>query len=180
MRRIVVIFGLLAGAVLSVMMLVSAVFKDQIGFDRGVMIGYTTMVAAFLMIWFGIRSYRDNVLAGTIRFGRAFLVGLYITVVASVCYVATWQFVYYRISPDFMEQYSAHALEKARAGGATAQELEVKARDLAKFSERYRHPLFNVGITFLEPLPVGLFIALVSAGFLSRRRTVGNSQVPPT
>ena len=38
-------------------------------------IGYTTMVIAFLLIFFGVRSYRDNVAGGTVRFGRAFAVG---------------------------------------------------------------------------------------------------------
>ena len=48
---------------------------DAIGFDRGEIIGYTSMVLAFLLIFFGVRSYRDNVAGGTVRFGRAFAVG---------------------------------------------------------------------------------------------------------
>ena len=65
MRKIVLTFGLIAGAILSVMMLVTQSFFDQIGFDKGEIIGYTTMVLAFLMVFFGVRSYRDNV-AGAI------------------------------------------------------------------------------------------------------------------
>ena len=89
MRKIVLTFGLIAGAVLSVMMLLTLPFMDRIGFDKGEIIGYTTMVLAFLMVYFGIRSYRDNVAGGSIGFGRAFLVGLLITFVASACYIAT-------------------------------------------------------------------------------------------
>ena len=33
MRKIVLTFGLIAGAIMSVMMLISMVFHDQIGFD---------------------------------------------------------------------------------------------------------------------------------------------------
>ena len=89
MRKIVLTFGLIAGGILSLMMLLTIPFMDQIGFERGEVIGYTTMVLAFLMIFFGVKSYRDNVAGGTVSFGRAFLVGLLITAVASVCYVAT-------------------------------------------------------------------------------------------
>ena len=45
------------------------------------------MVLAFLLIFFGVRSYRDNVAGGRVRFGRAFAVGASIAAVASVCYV---------------------------------------------------------------------------------------------
>ena len=39
------------------------------------------MVLAFLMVFFGVRSYRDNVAGGHVTFGRAFKVGLLITLV---------------------------------------------------------------------------------------------------
>jgi hypothetical protein len=81
MRKIVLTFGLIAGAVLSVMMLITIPFEDKIGFDRGELIGYTTMVLAFLMVYFGVRSYRDNVAGGTVGFWRAIVVGLLITAV---------------------------------------------------------------------------------------------------
>jgi hypothetical protein len=35
-------------------------------------------VASFLLIYFGIRSYRDNTRAGQISFGRAFACGFLI------------------------------------------------------------------------------------------------------
>ena len=61
MRRIVLTFGLIAGAVLSAVMFATMPFHDRIGFDRGAMIGYAAMVLAFLMIFFGVRAYRDSV-----------------------------------------------------------------------------------------------------------------------
>jgi hypothetical protein len=60
-------------------------------FDNSLIIGYTSMVLAFLMIFAGIKSYRDNVADGTVSFGRALVIGLLITLVASACYVATWE-----------------------------------------------------------------------------------------
>ncbi|CAN5867421.1 hypothetical protein BH11GEM2_BH11GEM2_41590 [soil metagenome] len=42
----------------------------------------------------------------------------------------------------------------------------------------YRNPLINIGATFLEPLSIGPFVALVSAGVLSRRRKGKNADGP--
>ena len=170
MKKIVLTFGLLSGAILSIMMLATMPFMEEIGFDRGAVIGYTTMVLAFLLIYFGIRSYRDNVAGGVVSFARAFTVGALIVAVASVCYVATWQVVFHRFVPDFPERYTEHVLEKERASGASEAALEEKRAEMAEFAALYRKPLFNIAMTFLEPLPVGLVIALVSAGVLSRRR----------
>lgn len=170
MKRTVLVFGLISGAVISAMMLATVPFMDAIGFDRGEIIGYTSLVLAFLLIFFGVRSYRDNVAGGTVSFGRAFAVGALIAGVASVCYVATWQVIYYKITPDFMSKYQAYTLEKARAAGASEEALAKKKADADKFAAMYRNPAINAAITFVEPLPVGLVVALVSAGVLSRRR----------
>ena len=170
MRKTVLTYGGIAGAILSAMMLLTLPFQDRIGFDKGMVIGYTTMVLAFLMVYFGVRSYRDSLAGGQIGFGRAFVVGLSITLVASVCYVATWQLVFYKLAPDFMDKYTAHALETSRKAGATETQLAAQAKELAEFNEMYKNPLVNMSITLLEPLPVGLVFTLFSAGVLSRRR----------
>lgn len=170
MRKIVLTFGLIAGAILSVMMVVTLPFHEQIGFDKGYIIGYTTMVLAFLMIYFGVRSYRDNVGGGRVTFGRAFAIGMLITIVATVCYVATWQLVYHRLAPDYMDKYAAYSLDKSRKAGASEAEVAAEAKKMAEFKVMYENPLVNIAFTFLEPLPVGLIFTLVTAGVLGRRR----------
>jgi Protein of unknown function (DUF4199) len=170
MRKIVLTFGLIAGAILSAMMLITLQFQDQIGFDRGAVIGYSTMVLAFLMVFFGVTSYRDNVAGGRVSFGRALQVGLLITAVASTCYVATWEVIYYRLAPDFADKYAAYAVEKARKAGATEEQIAARTEEMAKFRQMYNNPLINMSLTFLEPLPVGILITLVTAGIASRKR----------
>jgi uncharacterized membrane protein (DUF485 family) len=170
MKRTVWTFGLISGAILSAMMLLTIPFMDEIGFDRGMVIGYTTMVLAFLLVFFGVRSYRDNVAGGSVGFGRAFTVGALIALVASACYVATWQVVYFKFQPDFLEKMQAHRIEKAQANGDTPAEIQAQVVEMEKFAEMYQNPAINAAITFLEPLPVGLVFALVTAGVLSRRR----------
>jgi hypothetical protein len=173
MKKIVWTFGLISGAILSVMMLltISFSFESQIGWDRGMIIGYATMVLAFLLIFFGIRSYRDNVAGGSVSFGRAFAVGALIMVVASVCYVATWEVIYFKLKPDFGAKFAAHNIERARRSGASEAEVQRKVAEAQQLNERYNNPLFNSAVTFLEPLPVGLIFSLVSAAALRRKRT---------
>ena len=170
MRKIVLTFGLISGAILSVMMLLTLPFMDKIGFDTGAIIGYTAMVLAFLMVFFGVRSYRDNVVGGKVTFGRAFAVGLLITAVASICYVATWEVIYYKFAPDFGEKFAAHAIEKAKQSGATDAQIAAQTKQMTEFTEAYKNPLVNIAYTFLEPLPVGILITLVTAVALSRKR----------
>ena len=172
MRKIVLTYGLIAGAILSVLMVATMPFIDRIGFDRGMIVGYTTMVMAFLMIYFGVRAYRDNVLGGQISFGRALGTGLLIAFVASICYVATWEVVSRTFMPDFADKYAAHAIDKAKREGASEAEITAMTTEMAEFKQMYANPLIKIGFTFLEPLPVGVLFALLSAGVHSRKRQV--------
>jgi hypothetical protein len=171
MKKIVLTFGLIAGAILvATMLLITLPFHDELGFDRGMIVGYTTMLVAFLLIYFGVRSYRDNVSGGAVGFGRAFAVGLLIGIVASACYVAAWEVYYFTMKPDILAQYQVHELEKARASGATAEAVAKQKAEMDSFAKLYENPAINAAVTFSEPLPVALIVSLVSAGMLSRRR----------
>ena len=170
MQKTVLTFGLIAGAILSAVMLATMPFQDKIGYGWGMVIGYTSMVAAFLMVYFGVRSYRDRTSGGHVGFGRALLLGALIALVASLCYVATWEVIFYKTMPDFGDQYAAHVLQKAREAGASEAQLAAKTKELAEFQTLYRNPLYNIAMTLIEPLPMGLVFALVTAGVLGRRR----------
>ena len=170
MKKVVVTFGLISGAVSSALMLLTVPFIDRIGFDRGAVVGYTAIVASFLLVFFGVRSYRDNVGQGAVTFGRAFGVGLIITLISCACYVATWEFIYVTFAPDFADKYAAHAIDHARASGQSAAQIEALAKQMADFKSMYQKPLLNIAMTFAEPFPVGLGVTLISAAVLRRRR----------
>ena len=81
MLRIVVTFGLISGAVIAGLtaVMLPLCLDGTIRFENSQLLGYSTMVLSFLAIFFGIRTYRQNVLGGTITFGRAFKFGILIT-----------------------------------------------------------------------------------------------------
>ena len=169
MKKTILTFGLISGAISSLMMWAFIPFIDQIGFDKGMVIGYTTMVLSFLLVFFGIRSYRDNVAGGKISFGKAFAVGILITLVSCMCYVGSWQVLYFKVMPDFAEKISQHAVDQVIASGASREVIEAKVQEMKSFIEMYNNPLFNAALTFLEPFPVGLIMTVISAAILRKR-----------
>ena len=169
MKKIVLTFGLICGGLLSLMMLATVPFLDKIGFDKGEVIGYTSMVLSFLLVFFGIRSYRDNLAGGSISFGKAFVVGILITIVSCLCYVGTWEVIYFKLMPDFAEKFSKYAIDKVIASGATTDVINAKVQEMKNFTAMYNKPLYNVAITFTEPFPVGLIMTLISAAILRKK-----------
>jgi hypothetical protein len=170
MKKTILIFGLISGAVSSFMMVATVPFADKIGFGKAEVVGYTTIVLSFLLVFFGIRSYRDNVGNGQITFTKAFAVGISITLISCIFYVVTWEILYFNFLPaDFMDSYFAQSIEKAKASGASPAVVEAQVQQLKKFKEQYKNPLFNSLMTFIEPFPVGLVITLLSAAFLRKK-----------
>ena len=168
--KTVLTFGVISGCLSSLMMLLTVPFLDRIGFDYGEYLGYTAIVASFLPIYFGIRAYRDNVAGGTLTFGRGFLVGLMIAVISSLFYVATWEVVYFKLVPDFAAKYTAHAVDHLKRTGATQEKIDETMRQMQMLKQYLDNPLTNAAMTLVEPLPIGVLIALISAGVLRRSR----------
>jgi hypothetical protein len=173
MKKTVLTFGLISGAVSAATMLATLPFANKVGFDKGEILGYTVIVLSALLIFFGIRSYRENAGGGRLTFGRGFAVGILITLISSACYVGVWEIVYFKLMPDFAEKYAAHMVENAKSSGASQQkiaETEQKAKD---FKQMYDNPAINVAMTFMEVFPVGLVVTLISAGILRKKAGPG-------
>lgn len=169
MKKTVLTFGLISGALMAIFMFATMPFIDKIGFDKGLIVGYTNIVLAFILVFFGIRSYRENVGGGAITFGRALAIGILIVVISSVCYVIAWLILYYNFMPDFFDKYAAHAIEKARASGASLEAIQAQTQEMDQMKQLVKNPFFHALFVFLEPFPVGLVIALVSALILRKK-----------
>jgi Protein of unknown function (DUF4199) len=174
MRKVTLTYGLLAGAIVSVLMLLAIVLwgKGAINFDNSMFIGYASMVIALSMIFFGIKSYRDNYQNGAIKFVKGLQVGLLITLLASLMYAASWE-TFYQTIPEikatFMDKYAEHTLNQMKAKGASPAEIDQKAKAMADMAEIYKNPVIRFGFTVLEILPVGIVITLVCAAALRRK-----------
>lgn len=88
MKKAVLTFGLISGAISAGMMLATIPVAERIGFDKSEILGYALIVLWALLAFFGVRSYRENASGGRLTFGRGFAVGILITLLSNLCYVA--------------------------------------------------------------------------------------------
>ena len=172
MKKVVLAYGIIAGLIVAGLMFFStSYFCSKGDFDHGLIYGYTVMIIALSMIFVGVKSLRDKHNGGTINFGKAFKIGLFISLIASTIYVISWLINYYCFMPDFMDKYAVVMVAKARASGITADQLAKKTAEIAQMKEWYKNPLFVILMTYVEILPVALVVTLISAFVLKRKAT---------
>src|SRR5437016_6508458 len=149
MKKVVIVFGLISGAVSSALMFLTLPLLNNgtINFKNGEVIGYTAIFLSFLLVFFGIRTYRENA-GGAITFGRAFSVGILITLISCMFYVASWEIIYFKFMPDFGEKYAARTIEVMREKGATEAAMAAKKKELEKMKVMYANPLINAAVSF--------------------------------
>ena len=172
MKKNVLVFGLIAGLVVSVFMGASMIYmnnnSDASHGTSSMVVGYLSMLIAFSLIFVAVKNYRDKQNGGVISFGQAFKMGLLISLIASTMYVIMWAFVYNFYMPDFMDKYCAQMIENARAT-STPAELQKTIDEMNKNKELYKSPVFFVLFTYAEILPVGLLVALITALILKKK-----------
>ena len=175
MKKNILTYGLIAGIVVSVLMLFSVNYfshcEGNVDYNTSMLIGYASMLLAFSLVFFGIRNYRDKYNEGVISFGKAFKIGIMIVLIASTIYVIAWLIDYFFFIPDFMEKYSAHMIDELKAGGASQIELEKQTKEMAGFATMFKNPFFNAMMTYIEILPVGLIVTIISSFILKRKTT---------
>lgn len=170
MKKNVLVFGSIAGVLVSVFMFFSMLsLSNNPEFEGSMLVGYASMLVAFSFIFVAVKSYRDKYNNGVVSFGKAFQIGLYIALIASTCYVITWAFEYHFMMPDFMEKYSQHMIEQLVKSGASEKEISEQTAMMTSNSEMYKNPLFFTLMTYMEILPVGLVVSLISAFILKRK-----------
>lgn len=175
MKRSIITHGLTAGIIVSTFMLLSINYLSHreggVGYGASLLIGYASMLLAFSLVFFGIRKYRDKFHDGVINFGGAFKAGLFMVLIASTVYVIAWLIDYFFFFPDYMERFSARMLEDLKAGGASQAEIDKQIQEMASMAAMYKNPFFNAMMTYMEILPVGLVVTLISA-FILRRKPI--------
>ncbi len=171
MRKNILTFGIIAGLIVSIFMVVSiAICYSSGNFGEGSMeAGYASMIIAFSFIVVAIKNFRDKYNNGVISFGKAFQIGLFISLIASTFYVVTWLIYFYNFVPDFMDKYGDLMIKQASQKGLSALELQKETEKIAKMREMYKNPLFVILFTYVEVLPVGLLVTVVASLILKKK-----------
>jgi hypothetical protein len=171
MRKNILVFGLISGLVIGTFVVVIGWLCDtKSEFGHSLVLGYGAQLLALSFIFVGVRNFRDKYNQGRLTFIQALKIGLGITLVASTMYVAVWLVDYYLFIPDFMDKYAAHMIKEARDSGATQAVLDKKIVEVNGMKEMYKNPVYVILFTYLEILPMGIVISLVTALLLRRKR----------
>jgi Protein of unknown function (DUF4199) len=171
MKKTVIVCGLIAGLI-SASMFIALILLGKAGdmnFENGMIYGFSLMILAFSLIFVGTKSVRDQN-GGNISFGKAFMVGLYISLIASSVYVLVWMIDLNLFIPDFADKYGSHMMEQLKKEGASTAALAAKSAEIAEFKKMYDSPVFIVLMTYVEILPVGILISLISAFIMKRKQ----------
>jgi len=79
--------------------------------------------------------------------------------------------------PDFMDKYSAMQVKQVQESGISGAELDKALKSIETASHNYKHNLFFFAMyTYMEILPVGVIITLISALILKRKSPVATLQ----
>ena len=170
MLRSILIFGLAAGVIVGVPMFWLMTHSGPGSAGHSMLVGYSMMILALSLVFVGVKRHRDQSLGGVIRFLPAFGMGLGISAVAGLVYVVGWEFTLAATDYRFIGEYSAAAIEAARARGASAAEVQAVIEQMNEFRQSYANPLIRLPMTFAEIFPVGVIISLISAALLRNSR----------
>ena len=177
MQKTLVTYGGISAGLTIILMVISLILMNKgiVNFDNGAVVGYTGMIIALSMVFFGIKSYRDNHQNGRVTFWKGVQVGMLITLMSSLAYATTWE-VYYRSAPadvtEHLNKYTEASLNKMKKNGAAQDEIDKAAKRMAEMNEMYKNPFIRYGMTLMEILPVGVIIVLISAGILRKKEVL--------
>lgn len=180
MKKNILVFGTIAGVIISTFMGISMAMMgctsgDMDGGSGSMIIGFSAMAVAFSFIFVGIKNYRDKQNGGVITFGKGFLLGFMISLIASTLYVITWGVEFHFFMPDFMDKYSAMQVKQMQESGMSGAALDEALKSIETTNYNYKNNPFVFALyTYMEILPVGIIIALISALILKRKAPVAD------
>ena len=171
MVKLCLAYGCIAGLVVGVPLFILTVAgPGHIPNATGMLIGYLTMLIALSTIFLAVKRHRDHALGGVIRFWQALAIGLCISVVAGVFYVAAWETACAVAHLDFADTYARMEIAQKTAAGASEEELQRFTAEMDKFRQDYANPFYRLTMTFAEIFPVGILVSLICAGLLRNSR----------
>ena len=165
MKKVVLTFGVLSGIIPVTVMVLGMLFGA--GHGQGSMIlGFSIIILSSLFIFFGIKSYRDNYNDGVITFGKAFQVGILITLISALMYTLVWEILYFNFMHDMMDGYFKAEADALKASGASQEELQGSLDMAIKYKT---NPLYNAAFTLLEPTTITIPMTLIAALVMKRK-----------
>ncbi|MEI9930541.1 MAG: DUF4199 domain-containing protein [Rhizomicrobium sp.] len=169
MIRNILIYGTIAGLIVGIALSAVVITLGDHG-GNGMVIGYTIMLAGLSAIFVAVKRYRDIDLGGVIGFWKALVLGIGISFVAGIFYVAAWDTACAITGMDFAGSYTTALIAQKKAAGVSGAELAKFVAQMNAFKVEYANPLYRWPMTFTEIFPVGVLVSLIAAGLLRNSR----------
>lgn len=164
MNKIILKNGLFGSIIVSALLVfVTMYMKANPEKEVSMLIGFAVMTLAFFFVVWGIKQQREAN-NGVISFGKAFMIGFWISLIISTIYVLVWLIILYNFFPNFAEHYTDMAIAKA-----SPDEVVKVTEEMNSFKEMYKNPIMVILFTYMEILPLGIVVSFISALILKKK-----------
>ncbi len=174
MKQITIKYGIIGGIIIAVLMLLSIPLMTDMtkeSYAIAQIVGYISILLSLSTVFIAIKTFRDQFNNGEIKFGKAFLIGLYITLIAGTIYSLTFLVYFNFIDNSFLDLYKSVEIEKINQLSITAAEKFEKIAEMNSQMEMYSNPIVMFLASLLvEYFPVGLVVSLIAAAILKRNK----------
>ncbi|HMQ49985.1 MAG TPA: DUF4199 domain-containing protein [Saprospiraceae bacterium] len=151
MKKYSIRFGLYSAALLTILFALTwGIWGTSLGYRTSEWIGYLSMLVALSLIFFGIRTYKNEQLDGRISFGSAFKMGALTALIPALGFFL-YTIVFFKVAG---QEFTDYALENMP---------QEQKEQMAGNMELFLNPFFQGFIMFLTVFFIGLIIALISA-----------------
>ena len=170
MKKSVLRYGGYSAAVLVILFVIGMALGEGLDYGIREVIGYASIILSLLFVFLGIKHYRDQENNGLISFGKGLVIGLLISVIASLAF-GLIDLIYVRfINPEFVTEYYNEMVEQVRAT-VPAEEVEAKIEEMEAQREMFSSPAMSFMLMFLTVFVIGFIVSIISALILQRKTT---------
>jgi hypothetical protein len=161
--KIAVRYGLIYSAINIVLMLIGYVT----GFNRSSVTWPQTILSLgvpVLCIYLAIREHQRTEGNGFVEFGKAFKLGLIISLVAAFI-TSAFSLIYFRVlDPGLLEFMTSVQIEKMEESGVSDEGIE----QALKMTERFNQPFYMFTFGLMGSLFTGSITALIMAAIMKK------------
>jgi predicted DNA repair protein MutK len=169
MKNTVLRYGIGSAFSIIVLFLISSLLLKDLDFNTQEIYGYVSIIVSLSFVFFGIKHFRDTKNHGLLSFGKGLLIGLLITLFASITF-GVYNVVYVEyIDPNFMTEYYNHSVEHV-SKTLSGAELQAKLKQMEDEKDMFSNPFMNFSLMFFTVFMIGLIISLISSLILQNKK----------
>ncbi len=163
MRKIIWLFGIVSGLITGAAFFVN-VGQSSLNSSSFETLRYALIILVFgLAAFFAVRYIQQKLLLGEMNFSRAFLIGFFIIIIASVVHCLMWEIYFINHGHDYVENYLIEIKERLENSSLGQLEIENRYSNQKEIMESYeKYFIVRFGLSFVEVFLIGLIIALVN------------------